>query len=109
MWINFNFNLRKVKMAKTSKNRKDSKATAKPKAEKKEKPTIEYGANYIAEQLGIEGRAARIKLRAMGYTAKGGRYDFSKTDADAIIAKIQAKKAEREKKKEKKKGKDKDD
>ncbi len=72
---------------------------------KKEKVKVEYGAAYIAEQLGMEPRAVRIKLRSKGLSAKGSRYDFTKEEADKIVADFrEAKKTKKEKKAEKDEG-----
>ena len=99
---------RGAKKGTNSNTSQDKGKDTKPKSEKK---TIEYGAAYIAEQLGIESRVVRMKLRAMGKSASGGRYDFTKDEADKIVSGIEAKaeaaKAKKAKaaEKEKKKGK----
>jgi hypothetical protein len=40
----------------------------------------------ICERLGVNPRAARLKLRASGVTIKGFRWEFSKSDAKRVEA-----------------------
>lgn len=76
----------------TTKKAKDS-AEKEPKA-----PEFKYGVKDLAELLGIDGASVRVKLRNKGIEKAGRSYGWNtKTDLEAVVKQLQAKKEKAEK------------